>query len=90
MQTCQKHAECTFDYYAEGPECVAVADWRAAVNNSGIEATIEEIKALIAATPGCLAAHGNHDDWARFGLLALAAWADAPLTSLMDLDLAAA
>lgn len=87
MQTCQKHTECRFDYYADadGPECVAVADWRAAVNNSGIGAPIEEIRSLIDTAPPCLAAHGNQDDWGRFGLLALAAKADAPITDIMDI-----
>ncbi len=80
-QTCT----CEFDFYADGPECIAVADWRAAVNNAGVDAPITEVKDLIATTPGCLAAHGNHDDWARFGLLTLAARAGEPLTSLMDL-----
>jgi hypothetical protein len=87
---CAGACECTFDFYAEGPECIAVADWRAAVNNFGIEASIKEVKALIDATPACLAAHGNPDDWGRFGLLALAARADAPITDLMPLDLAVA
>ncbi len=83
----QAQTECIFDFYADadGPECVAVADWRATVNNAGVGAPIEEVKDLIAATPPCLAMHGNHDDWARFGLLTLAARAGEPLTSLMDL-----
>jgi hypothetical protein len=87
MQTCQKHTECRFDYYADadGPECVAVADWRAEVNNAGVDAPINEVKDLIARAPACLAAHGSPDDWGRFGLLSLAARADAPLTALMDL-----
>lgn len=80
-QTCT----CEFDFYADGPECIAVADWRAAVNNSGIEASIEEVKALIAQAPTCLAAHGSQDDWGRYGLLMLAARAGEPLTALMDL-----
>ena len=81
----QTECICQFDFYADGPECIAVADWRAAVNNSGISASVDEVKALIATTPACLAAHGNPDDWGRFGLLSLAARADAPLTDLMDL-----
>ena len=87
MQTCKKHTECVFDFYADtdGPECVAVAGWRADVNNAGISATVDEVKDLIARAPACLAAHGSQDDWGRFGLLALAAKADAPITDIMDL-----
>jgi hypothetical protein len=87
MQTQTQDCACTFDYYADadGPECVAVADWRAAVNNAGVDAPIKEVNDLVAHAPACLAAHGSPDDWGRYGLLALAARAGEPLTSLMDL-----
>ncbi len=84
MQT-QQECTCIFDFYADGPECVAVADWRAAVNNTGICTTIEQTKDLIAKAPACLVAHGSPDDWGRYGLLSLAMRAGAPITDLMDL-----
>ena len=80
----QNH-KCRFDEYAEGPECVEVVGWRADVNNVGICASIEQTKDLIAQAPACLAAHGNQDDFARYGVLSLAARAGVPIIELMDL-----
>jgi hypothetical protein len=89
MQTqkeCTGACECTFDFYADrSPECVAVADRRADVNNAGISATVDEVKDLIARAPTCLASHGTQDDWARYGVLALTARARVPIVDLMDL-----
>ena len=75
---------CTFDYYAdaEGPECVAVADWRAAVRNAGCDAPIEEVKALIAAAPACLPMHGTDADRAERDLLMQALEAGVPAINL--------
>lgn len=86
---CYATCTCEFDFYADGPECIAVADWRAAVNNSGISAGADEVKDLIASAPACLATHGNQDDFARFGVLSLAARAGVPIVELMDLVVAA-
>lgn len=71
MQKQTQDCACTFDYYADadGPECVAVADWRAAVRNAGCDAPIEEVKALIAATPACLPMHGTDTDRMEHELL---------------------
>ena len=60
---------CSFGDYATGPECVAVADWRAAVRNAGCDAPIAEVKALIAATPACLPMHGTDADRMEHDLL---------------------
>ena len=75
---------CRFDEYAEGPECVDVVRWRADVNNAGICASIERTKELLAQAPACLVAHGNPDDYAKFGLLALTARAGVPLVDLVQ------
>ena len=75
--------ECRFDEYAEGPECVDVVRWRADVNDAGTCASIEQTKDLIAKAPTCLIPHGTPDDFARYGLLALTARANAPLVDLV-------
>ena len=80
----QTGCTCTFDYYADadGPECVAVADWRAAVRNAGCDAPIEEVKALIAAIPACLSVHGTDADRAERDLLMQALEAGVPAIAL--------
>jgi hypothetical protein len=80
----QTECTCTFDYYADadGPECVAVADWRAAVRNAGCDAPIEEVKALIAAIPACLSVHGTDADRAERDLLMQALEAGVPAIAL--------
>ncbi|MDA8119756.1 MAG: hypothetical protein M0Z85_06845 [Gammaproteobacteria bacterium] len=84
MQKQTQDCACTFDYYADadGPECVAVADWRAAVRNAGCDAPIEEVKALIAATPACLPMHGTDADRAERDLLMQALEAGVPAINL--------
>ena len=80
-QTCA--CECTFDFYADrGPECTAVADWRAAVRNAGCMASVEEAKQLISTAPACLGTHGTDADRAEHELLARAAEAGVPAIDL--------
>ena len=74
---------CRFYEYAEGPECVEVVNWRAAVNNAGVAASIEQTKDLLVRAPACLVPHGSADDYAKYGLLALTARAGVPLVDLV-------
>lgn len=81
----QTQTECAgeFDFYADrGPECVAVADWRAAVRNAGYAAPVEEVLDLIKSVPACLATHGTDADRAEHELLIRAAEAGVPASEL--------
>ena len=74
---------CGFEDYATGPECAAVADWRAAVRNAGCMASVEEVKQLISTAPACLATHGTDADRAEHELLVRAAEAGVPASELV-------
>ncbi len=74
---------CRIDEYAEGVECIDVVRWRADVNDAGIAASLRETRDLLDRAPACLVTHGNSDDYARYGLLALTVRAGAPLVDLV-------
>ncbi|WP_297389330.1 hypothetical protein [Acidiferrobacter sp.] len=78
----QAQETCAFDFYAEGPECIAVADWRASVRNAGCMASIEEVKHLISTAPACLGTHGTDADRAEHDLPVRAAEAGVPAIDL--------
>ena len=74
---------CRIEEYAEGVECVEVVDWRADVNDAGICASVDEVKALIDRAPTCLVTHGSLEDYTRYGLLTLTCRAGVPLVDLV-------